>query len=93
MKNAKSIKFVIVNDNRHGDRLYLISWNANVTMDSPYGLTWTSYDRFISCNGWIKNFPDQNFGDFTIFKTRQDAINFAGKYLSNPNWKVIEVLM
>ena len=86
----KEIRFVITTEFPFSrTREYLIAWDANYTIDSPEGLTWTSWEVFEKCNKEI--LANGNLGLSTIFKTYADAEDFAKKFYIK-QYKIIEVL-
>ena len=86
----KEIRFVITTEFPFSrTRDYLIAWDANYTIDSPEGITWTSWEVFEKCNKEI--LANGNLGLSTIFKTYADAEDFAKKY-NIKYCKIIKVL-
>ena len=102
----KKFAYIIVCDNHsfstYGGRIetrdYLICWYPNAVVYNsdidPFwdmGLTWTSFEYFIDCNKKIAENSD--LGLSTIFKTKEEAMEFANKFIGGNYWKVIQVLV
>ena len=65
-------------------------WNANNTIDDPFGVTWTSFETFRKSQEQISVRPD--LGILTVFKEKVDAEKFIRDFGIKCDTKVIEVL-
>ena len=92
----KKIKFVITNDYNHFlngvfIRDYLTVWSGNATWDDPFGVFWTSFEKFKYIQNRIKSPED---GTITLFDTEEEAnrvadeLGVTGYTIRKILWKV-----
>lgn len=72
-----TIKYVLSNDFSNS-RLYLLSWDANSTVDNFMGLAWSSYSDFLKVQKMLSVNP--SLGTSTCFTSKEEAEQFAKEY-------------